>query len=235
MTTFFSRVYVDTLATVSPVRCAGCGYPDELCCLRCQQALIPQVHTPTIAIRRALFDVPVVAGLRFEGVARRVITGYKERGLVGLRHHLAPALRRAWARLDSEGDISGAIVVAVPPSGQGTMRRGRYPNEALILAAGLANRRESSRRILRQDSIPLSFAASGRVQKAQTRSQRIGSPPRLTTRGRLDGVRVVLVDDVVTTGITLEYAARAIIAAGGVVRGALALAATPPPGAKTDR
>lgn len=43
----------------------------------------------------------------------------------------------------------------------------------------------------------------------------------------LSGVRVVLVDDVVTTGITLEHAARAVREAGGVVVGAVAVASTP--------
>jgi predicted amidophosphoribosyltransferase len=39
---------------------------------------------------------------------------------------------------------------------------------------------------------------------------------------------VVLIDDVVTTGITLEYAARQIERAGGSVVGCVVIAATPP-------
>ncbi len=230
-----SRVYRDTLATISPVRCAGCGLPDELCCARCQQALTPTPHAPTLAIRRALFDVPVMAGLRFEGVARRVVTQYKERGLVGLRHYLAPALRVAWARLESSGSLAGSVIVAIPPSRQGTMRRGRYPNEALVGAAGLGGMRVLPRRVLHQEVTARNLMTGGRSHKTQTRSERLGAPPSLVTRDRLDGVRVVLVDDVVTTGITLEYAARAVIAAGGVIHAALALAATPPPGMKKLR
>ncbi|MGR0159493.1 ComF family protein [Paenarthrobacter nitroguajacolicus] len=45
----------------------------------------------------------------------------------------------------------------------------------------------------------------------------------------LRGRRCILVDDVITTGATLAEAARAITRAGGVVSGAVVLAATKPP------
>ncbi|MDR6637881.1 phosphoribosyltransferase family protein [Paenarthrobacter nitroguajacolicus] len=45
----------------------------------------------------------------------------------------------------------------------------------------------------------------------------------------LKGARCILIDDVLTTGATLAEAARAVTAAGGVVCGAVVLAATRPP------
>ena len=48
-------------------------------------------------------------------------------------------------------------------------------------------------------------------------------------RERLDGLQVVIVDDVVTTGATISAVANAVRAAGGEVIGALALAAPSPP------
>jgi orotate phosphoribosyltransferase len=51
-------------------------------------------------------------------------------------------------------------------------------------------------------------------------------------RGRsLRGRECIIVDDVLTTGATLAEAARAIHEVGGVVRGAVVLAATRPPDA----
>jgi predicted amidophosphoribosyltransferase len=49
----------------------------------------------------------------------------------------------------------------------------------------------------------------------------------MAARRPLAGRRVLLVDDVVTTGATLAEAARAVRAAGGSVVGAATLASTP--------
>ncbi|MCT9870142.1 ComF family protein [Paenarthrobacter aurescens] len=63
------------------------------------------------------------------------------------------------------------------------------------------------------------------------RASRVRGSMRVRRRWtkRLSGRRCILVDDVLTTGATLAEAARAITAAGGVVCGAVVLAATRPP------
>jgi orotate phosphoribosyltransferase len=65
-------------------------------------------------------------------------------------------------------------------------------------------------------------------QKSRTRRERLSSPPTFVGGWQLAGRRVLLVDDVLTTGISLEYAARAIALSGGVVVGGVVVAATPP-------
>lgn len=54
-------------------------------------------------------------------------------------------------------------------------------------------------------------------------------------RRRLAGRRMLLIDDVVTTGATLDAAARALLAAGAAEVHAAAVARTPAPGAAADR
>ncbi|WP_416404454.1 ComF family protein [Arthrobacter sp. LFS091] len=63
------------------------------------------------------------------------------------------------------------------------------------------------------------------------RVSRVRGSMRVRSRWRkeLNGARCILIDDVLTTGATLAEAARAVTAAGGVVCGAVVLAATRPP------
>ena len=65
------------------------------------------------------------------------------------------------------------------------------------------------------------------------RAQRVRGSMRvrrgLFAPARVDGRPCIIVDDVLTTGATLAEAARALRAAGALVRGAVVLAATRPP------
>jgi predicted amidophosphoribosyltransferase len=68
----------------------------------------------------------------------------------------------------------------------------------------------------------------GRRERARNLAGRV----RLTRRARaepLEGVPVLLVDDVLTTGATTAQCVDVLAAAGAVVVGVLVLASTPPP------
>jgi predicted amidophosphoribosyltransferase len=67
----------------------------------------------------------------------------------------------------------------------------------------------------------------GRGERARRVAGSMHVPSRLQRNVR--GRRVLIIDDVLTTGATLAEAARALTAAGGVVCGAVVLAATRPP------
>jgi predicted amidophosphoribosyltransferase len=51
-------------------------------------------------------------------------------------------------------------------------------------------------------------------QPVDMKKREITAPARFPKRGPLDGQRVLLVDDVLTTGATCHFAAEALIAAG---------------------
>ncbi|WP_137845248.1 phosphoribosyltransferase family protein [Microbacterium sp. 2FI] len=198
----------DALALVLPVSCAGCDEPDVALCAACRAALAP---CPVRRETAGAGSLPVGGGLAFEGVAARVMRALKEDGRLSLARQLAPALTAAVARAGG-GD---ALLVPVPTSRASFRRRGFRVPDLIAARAGLSVTRalRPVRRVADQRGL-------GRLER---RGNVAGS---LVARG-VHGVRVVVFDDVVTTGATLDEAVRALRAAGADVVGAVAVAATP--------
>jgi len=198
----------EALALVLPVVCAGCGEPDVALCEACAEALRPAAERQTLA---ADDPMPVWSGLRFDGVTARVLRALKEDGRTGLARHLAPALAAAVAA----SAHPTAVLVPVPTSRAAFRRRGYRVVELVAARAGLRvapllfqTRRTADQRGLDQDRRRENVAGSLRARDAAAR-------------------RVIVIDDVVTTGATLGEAARALRVAGADVVGAATIAATP--------
>ncbi len=174
--------------------------------------------------------VDVWSGLAFEGVAARVLRAIKEDGRTGLAAALAPALAEV---LDRAG-AAGCVVVPMPTSRAAYRRRGFRVPELLLRRAGrpgrrllrharrTADQRGLDRDARRRNVAHSMVATSPRSTHCVTRSRQ--NPGTPASRAAL---RVVVVDDVVTTGASLAEAVRALRAAGVEVVAAVALAATP--------
>jgi ComF family protein len=195
---------LDALALIVPVECAGCGAPDRGLCSECAGHLVA-VPTP----RSTPGGLPVVTALRYEGVVRRVILSFKEQhrtdAAAALARPLAAALQGANAEL-----------APVPTSRAAYRRRGYDPVALLLRRAG-----HSPARVLRVERATSTQKTLGVAERAENLRG------ALVARRDLAGRSFVLVDDILTTGATLDEAARAISDAGGRVLGAVTLAFTP--------
>lgn len=193
------------LALAFPVWCAGCDLPDAALCPSCRAALDPAVTV------RGIDALAVHSALVFDGVVARVVRVYKEDGRTALAAALAPALQAA---VSAAGPA--AVVVPVPASRSAMRRRGYRPVELACRRAGLAPERL------------LCAARTTADQRGLPREARAANVAlSMRARAATAGLRVVVVDDVVTTGATLTEAARALRLAGAVVVGAATIAATP--------
>lgn len=201
----------------SPVRCAGCDLPGAVLCPECAREL------PLIDARRACsqcgadgghnvcsecgertfaFARAVCAG-RLEPPLSRAITLYKdagERRYATLLGGLLLAVCEPWRGWPD-------AVGAVPSSREALARRGFDHTRALATALATG---------LHVPVVSRLAVARRRDQRALGREQRFANIEgsfRLV-HGAPPPARILLVDDVLTTGATLDGAARVLLAAG---------------------
>ncbi|WP_439565142.1 ComF family protein [Microcella sp.] len=202
----------DAWALVAPVDCAGCGAPDRALCPDCAPALRSRPQGATLDLDDRV-PLPIVAALPYEGVARAALLALKHEGRTELARALAvpllDAVTMAWRGSGAE------LLVAVPGSRAGSTRRGFAPVALIARRAGFVV------------TAGLRVVADSPEQKALTLEQRLAADThRFRASPRLRGRRVLLVDDVVTSGATLRATARALRSAGAEVAGGAAIAAT---------
>lgn len=154
----------------------------------------------------------VRAAYPYDGVARRLVLGLKFEGM----REAAELLAETMAGLRAGGE---ELVVPVPTTRRRLRERGY--NQAALLAQAVARRRglPCAQALTREDSraAQTTLPASGREKNVKG-CMRAGE----CVRGR----RILLVDDVYTTGSTAREAARALREAGAESIGALVAART---------
>jgi ComF family protein len=143
----------------------------------------------------------------YENALSAVIRLYKYRGIRPLAAPLAGLLAQTLERLDAE-----TLDLVVPVPLHRNRERHRGFNQAALLAKNLA----------RAANIALAGRDCVRVRDTQPQTGLSGAERRKNVRGafavpapeRIRGRRVLLVDDVMTTGATVDACARALLAAG---------------------
>jgi len=191
--------------------CPGCGRAGLGVCIACRAALEPAVHR----VERPRWPQlpPVVAGGVYKPPLSHLVVAHKERGCWQLAWPLS-GLVAAGVRVIAPGETPGIVLVPVPSGAQAVRQRGYDHCLALTRAAG---RRLGVpvRRLVRR-----SRAAGD--QAGRDRAGRLAAQQDTMVADAVAGrarARIVLVDDIVTTGATCAEAVRALRAAGHEVAG----------------
>jgi predicted amidophosphoribosyltransferase len=173
---------------------------------------------------------PCTALGAYDGILRDVLLGYKERGRHGLAVPLGALLADVVAA--SVGGAHGGVLL-VPVPATAVAARARHGDHMARLARRAAAQLRRSgrpaavalpvRALPRPDSAELD--AAGRAAAAES-AFRIRAGRVAALRRAAAGRAVVVVDDIVTTGVTLAAVSREVTSAGVPVDSVAVLAAT---------
>lgn len=193
--------FLAVLALFLPVSCLGCRAGDRALCDSCRAELADRPGRV-----RLVGGVRLDAAFEYEGLVRTLVLELKLRG----RLDVAAPLGRptgALVRAALADAPPGTLVLRVPPSPRGRRRRG-FDTVVVLLARGGVRRTGRLRRLP---------GSRGAGQKERTALERVDATVGTLRAVGVAGRSVVLVDDVVTTGVTMAEAVRAVRAAGGRV------------------
>jgi len=205
----------DKVTFLGPPACACCGLPFEY-------EAGPGALCAACVRRRPVYE-RARAAFAYDDHSRGLILGFKHAD----RTEAAPAFGRWMARAGSELLAEADIIAPVPLHWTRFWRR-RYNQSALLARAVAQAMRETGRETAvipdllsrRRRTVPQGgLGAAGRARNVKG-AFRIN--PRFAVR--LRGARVVLIDDVYTTGATVEACARVLLRAGAGAVDVLTLA-----------
>ena len=222
----FSHVLLDLLY---PPRCVGCGQVGTLYCSACRHA-VPLILPPVCPrcgrpqprgdpCARCAAHPLQIAGIRsvafFDGTLRKAIHEFKYRYVRELALPLGDMLVSAWPSVLLPADV----ILPVPLHAR--RQRARGYNQAALLAERLG----------RALGIPVANDALIRHRNTPSQTQLDAVRRRQNVAGAfscrgsgVDGRRVLLIDDVCTTGSTVEACGLALQAGGAQSVWALTLA-----------
>ena len=181
-------------------RCASCGRPGSPLCPRCERSFEAASGASQ-------------AALAHTGTARRAVLGLKYRNA---RRSVRVLAQHVVDRVDDTALVE--VVTWAPTSARRIAERGYDPAE--LLAREVARlMRLPCRRLLIRERRSLPQAGRGRHERL------VG--PSFRCRPLRNAPKVLLVDDVITTGATLRQGADALVRAGAATVVCLAATAAP--------
>lgn len=202
------------LSTIAPHHCYGCGILGSILCEYCKNYLLDEPFLRCIVCdgptdEGALclcHDVPYLRGwcvARREGAISKVIDAYKFERVMAAHETLAALLDAVVPQLPEQ-----TVIVPIPTTPKNVRIRGY--DHMLLVARSFASKRKlrCSPLLRRRNNITQHFTKSAQERKEQAKSF-FGVAPGVSS-----DVPYLILDDIMTTGATLESAARTLCDAG---------------------
>lgn len=181
-----------------PKRCPFCGAPiayEERCCAVCSP-ILPYLQD----IPHFRKDIPLHVPFSYSGIAEQAVWRLKFNGHPAVARHLAPYLAETLPQ-----GTPYDVIVPIPMDRRKERKRGY--NQAKLLARYLG---QVTGIIVMDCLIKTRKTAEQHTLNARERERNLTGAYQIAPNASLTGKRVLLCDDVITTGATIQEAARVL-------------------------
>lgn len=202
------------LAKIAPYECLGCNIEGRLLCHDCSQSLqqlparcyrcqrLSKNYRVCTTCQKHSSLYSVIPCTIYAGIAKELVWRLKFSGAQSAAREIAQLMSGALS------DLRGVTIVPVPTASSRARRRAY--DQAVLLARAIAHlSRSTYAPCLRR----LGQAAQVGANREQ-RNKQLREAFRVTNANSIQGTHILLIDDVLTTGATLEAAAKILKAAG---------------------
>jgi len=203
------QLFSDLKYLLFPTRCFGCRELGYSICSECRQQWNPHRYQSRVT------NLAVYSAITYSPIAKNILLAAKEQGVKSadqlVRNAVSVSIHELFKKYPS------CALVPIPSSASSNRRRGRdFINEIAIsvardLGVAVLPLLEHQRKIRDQSKLNVS-------NRHQNLAKALSIKPQF--RGNYSGERVVILDDLVTTGATIGEANRALTRGGFKVQAA---------------
>ena len=203
------RVFSDFKYLLFPTRCFGCRELGYSICSQCRKLWNPHAYQSRV------FNLAVYSAIAYSPVAKSILLSAKEQNIKLADQLVCSALRASLQELFQQH--SSCALVPIPSGLSSNRRRGRdFISEMAISVAkdfGVAVLPLLEHRRIIRDQSKLDISS-----RRENLAMALSVKPEF--RGNYSGENVVILDDLVTTGATINEANRALTRGGFRVQAA---------------
>ena len=194
-------------------RCLTCDRAGPAWCDLCLRSVV-DIHS-----RQSPGGAGVAAAARYDGPVRTAVVAYKEHGHLALAVPLGRLLAGALASGRPSAVGVRPAIVPIPSTGAATRTRGNDHARRLARQAGALSGVSTVKALRWGRPIRDQAGLTASERRLNVAGAMVARPPRAANSVAL------LVDDIMTTGATLDEGTRALTSAGWVVAGVSVVAA----------